>query len=776
MPYSITTKDNITIQNIPDDVPHDSQILKDRVAAIRAQDLQGKPQEAAPGFVEGIKEAVTGAKRKTQTSEALPDWATMPELNEFSTAAAKTGLGTLLSNPAETVQVIQSNYPGVQVRQDEKGNYILKSSIDQKEYSIKPGFRLSDIPRAAGGIAVFTPAGRAATLPGMAVAAGATQAGIEASQAATGGTFNPEEVGTAALLAPVLPAAVQAVKAAAQPLRTALNTVRGAAAPVEAAPMAAPSAPEFPAAAPTMPATAQAPSVANPPAGLMTAEELGAEARKAALGGFGSKGATKTLAEQVAPDADTVAAAKRLGIEDYLQPDHVTTNQAYRQIAQLVKSQTGSEAAVAQRAGLEKVAERANAIIDEVGGTSDISSVSAGVRERMATTQKELLDKADQLYADVRSAIPATSEAPAKSVLDFVEQRAKDLGGKENLSPMEKRIMSKLSPKGEQQPTYALLDDVRKDVGAAARAAGPFKDADTGLAKKLYGLLSNDQEAAATALGAGEQYAQARAAVGVRKALEDDMASLFGKQLDRTMTPILSGAVKDLGKGDTSKFVKMIQAVPADMRKDVTASGLSSFFQRTARGGEMDFAGYSKWFDGLERNKQAKAALFSNLPEGAAQQLTDLAKVARGVAMAKGEFIATGKALNPKVLEAADGMIQRVFEEVSRRGVAGLAAEAVGSASGAPGMASALMSATMKNKPSIMQAADKLIVSPEFLAAARSAGTHAQRQAVSRLSNSQRMIKFLKAAGKPIDRSSREKWITAAMLQSRNTQNKKEQK
>jgi hypothetical protein len=764
MPYSITTKDNITIQNIPDDVAPDSQVLKDRVAAIRSQDLQGKPQEAAPGFIEGVKEAVTGAKRKTQTSEALPDWATMPELNEFSTASAKTGLGTLLSNPAETVQVIQSNYPGVQVRQDEKGNYILKSSIDNKEYAIKPGFRLSDVPRAAGGIAAFTPAGRAATLPGMAIAAGATQAGIEASQAATGGTFNPEEVGTAALLAPVIPAAVQAVKAASQPLRTALNTVRGAATPAEAAPMAAPVAavPEVPAVAPT----------ATPASNLMGAEELGAEARKAALGGFGSKGATKTLAEQVAPDAETVAAAKRLGIEDYLQPDHVTTNQAYRQIAQLVKSQTGSEAAVAQRAGLEKVAERANALIEDIGGTSDISSVSAGVRERMATTQKELLDKADQLYADVRSAIPATSEAPANSVLDFIEQRAKDLGGKENLSPMEKRIMSKLSPKGDQQPTYALLDDVRKDVGAAARAAGPFKDADTGLAKKLYGLLSNDQEAAATALGAGEQYAQARAAVGVRKALEDDMASLFGKQLDRTMTPILSGAVKDLGKGDTSKFVKMIQAVPADMRKDVTASGLSSFFQRTARGGEMDFAGYSKWFDGLERNKQAKAALFSNLPEGAAQQLTDLAKVARGVAMAKGEFIATGKALNPKVLEAADGMMQRIFEEVARRGVTGLAAEAVGSASGAPGLASALISATTKNKPSIMQAADKLIISPEFMAAAKAAGTPAQRQAVSKLSNSQRLVKFLKAAGKPIDRSSREKWVSSAMQAQRTTKNK----
>jgi hypothetical protein len=37
MPYSITTRDGITIQNIPDDVPPDAPELKQRVAAIRAQ-------------------------------------------------------------------------------------------------------------------------------------------------------------------------------------------------------------------------------------------------------------------------------------------------------------------------------------------------------------------------------------------------------------------------------------------------------------------------------------------------------------------------------------------------------------------------------------------------------------------------------------------------------------------------------------------------------------------------------------------------------------------
>jgi len=56
MAYSITTKDGITINNIPDDVPPDSQELKDRVAAIRAGKTE-KPtttQAAQPAQTESI--------------------------------------------------------------------------------------------------------------------------------------------------------------------------------------------------------------------------------------------------------------------------------------------------------------------------------------------------------------------------------------------------------------------------------------------------------------------------------------------------------------------------------------------------------------------------------------------------------------------------------------------------------------------------------------------------------------------------------------------------
>lgn len=224
------------------------------------------------GFFEGLAESVTGRARATPETQALPEWTSMPELNQMSVASFKTALGTLMSNPKETVQILQANFPGVQVRQDAKGNYLMRSSVDQKEYAIPPGFTMGDIPRAAGAVAAFTPAGRAATIPGAIVAGGATQAVIETSQAATGGEFSPMEVGVAAATGPLgqiiqrTPQAVQAVKKGVQrvtgrapapapapaapgaPMGTAMAPEAPPAAPVAAAmPEAAPTVPEAPA-------------------------------------------------------------------------------------------------------------------------------------------------------------------------------------------------------------------------------------------------------------------------------------------------------------------------------------------------------------------------------------------------------------------------------------------------------------------------------------------------------------------------------------------------
>lgn len=717
--------------------------------------LPARPAADQPGFIQRIGESITGSGRKVEATEALPDWTNLPELNTFSLASAKAGLGTLLANPQEAVQVIQSNFPGAQVRQDEKGNFIVRSSIDGKEYAIKPGFRPSDIPRAVAGMAAFTPAGRAATIPGAALATGATQAAIEASQAATGGEFSPAEVGTAALTGAAIPAIARGIQA-----------VRGARAPAAAAAQVTPGAPAAAAPAKAAPAAAAA--------APLPAEKLAETARKASAGGLGAGRATRVLAEQAAPDTKTVEAARRLGIEQHLQPDHVTTNQAYRELSQAVKSVPGSEARAAEMHGLDAVAKRADDLIAEIGGTTDVSTLSSTLKGRMMSTVSRLEDGADKMYAELRDAIPAKAEAPAPTVLQFIKQRADDLGGERNLTGMERNILSKLSPRKDgTQPTYALMDDVRRELTAArVKRQGAFKDADTGLIKKLERELLEDQRAVVDSHGQTELFNAARQIVAVRKGIEDDVTSLFGKTLDGTIVGDLAGAVRALPQGDSARLVKLLKSVPEDMRQEVAASGLASAFKSASTRGAINFGTYSKWYEGLLRNKQAYTALMTNLPPGARKQLSDLYRVSKGISAATRERITTGRIQAvTEELKGADNLVGNLYD-LAKRTAVGVPAEAATSAVGLPGagLAAALSSALTKGKTAPIKAADKLISSPEFLAMAKASGTSGEKSAASKLARSHQFKRYVQAIGNPKEMSNSERWILQAVQARQQTQ------
>ena len=92
----------------------------------------------------------------------------------------------------------------------------------------------------------------------------------------------------------------------------------------------------------------------------MTTTELAQTARMATGGGMGAGRAIEVLATQAAPDPKVLEAARRLKIEGYLQPDHLTSNQAYRELAQAVKSIPGSQARAAELTGLETVGKQAS--------------------------------------------------------------------------------------------------------------------------------------------------------------------------------------------------------------------------------------------------------------------------------------------------------------------------------------------------------------------------------------------------------------------------------
>jgi len=704
-----------------------------------------------PGLIDRVKEAFTGAGRETRATQELPEIQNSGVLSGLDISPAQmakfSALLAVTPNAAEVGSMAKQLSPELAVAEDEKGNLILANNKTGVQAVInKPGLSALDVAQGVGIGAAFSPAGRATSLLGMAGKAGLTQAAIEGSQAASGGEFNPGDIAASAALAPALPAAANLVRAGGGLARQIATRVMGKPEPsLAAAPAALPSGQTIAPSAPAIPAP-----------------ELAQTAKTAAGGGLGAKAATQTLAEQAAPDLKVVEAAKRLGIEDYLQPDHVTTNQAYRELAQAVKSVPGSEARSAEIAGLEKVGERASSLVEEIGGTRDLSALDASVKTRLQTTVNSLTKNADDLYTQVRAAIPAKTTAPATETLAFLKQHADEVGGAVNLAPVERKLLASLEQTGRPL-TYAYLDQTRKQIGQAMRkATGPFADSESGMLKKLYGTLSSDQQAVADSVGAGDLYRAAAASVAVRKGVEDDMASLFGKELSGSLTGNLAGAVRALTKGDASKLTKMLAAVPDDMRQEVAASGLATAFRTAGTQGPINFGTFTKMYERLLENKQSYAALMSNLPQPARKQISDLYRVSKAISSASRERITTGRIMAVQdEFKAADSLAGRLYE-TAKRGAVGAAAGTVVGAVAGPGAGAAVASALTKGaKPQAIKAVDALITSPEFIAATRSAtGSPA---AVRKLAYSKMFSNFVRALGNPPAMQDRERWIAQAM-------------
>ena len=743
----------------PDDEP---------LALDPTQQVQPSEQQANQGFLGTLKniggnivESVTGQERATEATRTLPAWTSMPELNSFSFASALTGLGTLLSSPDQAVEIIKSNFPATEVMQDEKGNFILRSSMDGKDYAIPPGFAMGDLPRAIGGVAAFTPAGRATTILGAGGRAAGTQAAIEAAKVGAGAEFRPAQSATEIAIAGALEAAVpggsrivQAFRGTPPPPRIE-PTMDGAPPPVGAPPVSAPSMPLADLAATTRVAAGET-------------RLPGAQTR-----------AMRVLASETAPDTKTLEAAKRLGIDQYLQPDHITTNQVYRELAQAVKSVPGSQARAAELDGFRVIGDRADKLVADIGGTKDLSTLSATVQKRLQSQVDELAAETDGLFQNViNKAIPIRAEVNPQSVLSYLINRGEDLGGLQNLSAMEKEVFRRLSPQMrkvdgvdvEVFPTYAQLDQVRKDIGSAYKQAGPFKDSDRGALDQLYGPLAQDQKAVAQSFGVGEAFEAANKAVQVRKSIEKDMTSLFGKQLHLSMVDNITGAIRALPKGDEKKLINLLKSVPQDMRQEVVASGLNTAFGRAALDKKLGFNEYATWYQGLLQNKQAYAAVMSNLPPGASKQLSDLYRVSRGIALSSRERIVTGRiqAAQEALFANADSMIGKIIE-AGQKGAIVSGIEAAGRTVGLPGVgiAAAVASAVAKNKTSPQKAADDLLSSREFLQAAREVAQGNNQKAAEQVAKSKAFTKFAKEVGLPKKMDDRVQWLLSTMQAGR---------
>jgi hypothetical protein len=808
MAYSITTKDGITINNIPDDVAPDSPELKARVAAIRAGGGASALEAPAPapaqptGFFAGLAESVTGRARATPETQGLPEWTSMPELNQMSVASFKTALGTLMSNPKETVQILQANFPGVQVRQDAKGNYLMRSSVDQKEYAIPPGFTMGDIPRAVGSLAAFTPAGRAATIPGAVVGAGATQAVIEATQAATGGQVSPTEIGLAAATGPagqilqrVAPPVAAAVRRGAQrvtgrapapaPAPAAPGAPMGTAMAPEAPP-AAPMAvamPEVPPAAaaeiPVMPAApAAAPAVAAEAAEVGVSDVLNL-ARKASGFGPGSTSAKAQLVDLAQVNPEARAAAERLGMD--LPFDVFSDNPQVRSAVGLTRALVAGEAEAAWEGTVRNAIQRADEVSQQfdaafIEGRPATGMTSQRIADSLTSTRAKIIQDADDLYKQVQNVVLEETPVNVDGLKTTISDIQKRLGGSAKNNP----AIKKLEKLAEEGMTYGGLSFEKSLLGAAKRAGTDnvySKSLNLGVIKQLEAALAKDQLDNVERLAGEETRRQLRAAhllTAKQKALEERIIGAFGKEIDGSVAQRMQSAISTASKGDAAVFNRLLKVVPKELQKETLATALASVTQgkaagRAAGAAETVFspAEFTKVYRGLRANPPVYSQMVKIMGPEWDRASRDLYEISRRIADAQARIPTTGKAnqiLGEAAVESLFGKI--MSSSLAQRAATGVASMVPGGGLIAPDIIGFMAGA----KGAGVQKAAKLFASPEFQELAVQAATKGgqpSQAVIRRTAMSKSFGDFAKEANLPQSLDARIQFLQSAIQTGR---------
>jgi hypothetical protein len=727
-----------------------------------------KSQTPELGFFDGIGEQITGTQRATPTTQLLPDWVAMPELNTLSMASFKSGLGTILTNPEETVQVIKSNFPDVQVSQDEKGNFVLQSSIDGQQYVIKPGFQLSDIPRTTAGIAAFTPAGRAVTIPGAIAAGAGTQALIEGTQIATGGEFSPMEVATAGAMGGAVPLASRALQAAQPAAQRMVQRFTGTT--PEAPPMGA-----FEAQLPIAPFTEAIPPVTTVPP--VSPDEINRQVgdliKRASGKGIGATTARNELADLAQINLEARDAATRLKIE--LPADVFSDNAQVRAAAGLTRSAAGSEAEAAWRNTVSQAVDQADNVIKQfdtvfVEGTVAPAVVSERIKDALVKTRLALNAQADALYEEVNKAISKTFKVNLDN-LNLTLNKISQEVGEAGMSSAERSLLKMLN---DGDVTYGRLLREKTLIGKALKKQespyGSMAEADL---KRLYAALSEDQLANVEKLGGEELRKKLRSAnliYAKERALGKRIVSAFGNDIEGSIANKMRTAINSAAKGDSADFVRLLKIVPDDLKKETIATALASV-TRSARGAEKGGFGFSEFasvYPKIRANPTVYKAIVETLGKDSADVLRDLYEISKRITDARANVLMTGKA-NQALLEGlqAESLVGKMLESTLAKGVATGAAAMGGPI--AAGAASVLTNALTQGNKDALKAAGALFADKTFQKLAIEAAEQGTISASSakRVTMSQSFKKYADAIMLPKSLDYRLKWLQSALQTER---------
>lgn len=737
---------------------YNAEAQKENLTPFQIQMLPIQDPMAEMGFIEGMIESATGTARQTEETRTLPNYTRMPELQAvLDIDAAQTKLGLASAAPEEMASIIKAQFPDVEISQDLKGNYMLRSGVDGQQYIIKPGFGEGDFKRFLGQTALAVPAsiavaagttlGAPAFLAGMGLY-GLSAAGYQLYQKSIGGEFNAFDVAAEAFIPPGFEAAAGALKRAASNVTNVIKSTYSK------------SLNRF-----------------RPP------EELGTQVNRtdAEIESLlnrakdGDLTAQQELAAMSKVDPDVIAAANSLGIAEYLQPDHVSSDRQFIELMQLIKSWKGSAAREEELAGLEEIGktivERVHAL-----GAQTPGNMSEEVAGRLRAIIDQLKVREDELWSSVRDTISAVQGSRTRKGLPPLEHNPQALLGRiraeiqtvpgkrqANLPTYKRDFLRDFAPKEildangnvirVEYPRIEAYETFRRELSSGMGKTGRYMNESAADLRTFYmQVLEEERKALAEQLPIQtrgkplafdpddpisavpnllEDFDLARATSELRFGAIDDQISLFGKKVQdalvgsESLVGGLSAAMKPMTTGTAENFLNLMNAIPEDMRTNVALTGLRMMFGTSAKTGGLNFGTFSKWYEGVLANKPTYDALKKYLPPETMKMFDDVYKVSRGVTRALEERVRNGATLQLTEILTTEGVMSQVYEMAKNVGKAG-AAEVVSTTIGQPGLGLASVLIRGLSKPvsqesrrnaqqQALNAADALLTSPAFM-------------------------------------------------------------
>ncbi len=467
-----------------------------------------------------------------------------------------------------------------------------------------------------------------------------------------------------------------------------------------------------------------------PPVPLTPAEqtEVVDLAKKATGWGPSARNARKELARKAKANPEAKAAAERLGVD--LPPDILSDDAQLQSLAGLTRSEVNSEAAAGWQATSARVAQQVDEAIEEIGGSRDLSQVSADVFARLDGTAKSLERQASVLRQEVNAAVVPGERVSATNLEGVVANLINDYGGiaeaKAAMTAQEKSLLMMLGEGDEAiKPTYARLNRLRDDIGEALnKNAGPWADVNRRQLGEYYRALADDQLAAVEQMGGKELADKQRAANSLFSRMFDqrgEMQDLFGKNLEKELAPILRRSLTAGSKGDGKDLTTLLARIPQDAQGGAVLSAVMALSKSSASHGGFSFANYAKLYRGLRENGPVYAKVAKAVGSSAEKVLTDIYQISNRMAAGETKVLKTGKA-NQALATAlnAESLVSNVLSAATNR-AGQAAAAAVGGASAGPAGAAAGAAMVGAAKQSLSGAGNSrldkvhgLLTSPQF--------------------------------------------------------------